>query len=220
MNAVVFASGMERGRTGRAPARSWRNSGSRFHRRARSRRSSANGSTRRLRPGAAFGPDPDGWTPGPRRSRGCLSPYEFNPLNVNPLRVHLEQAVDFERLRATDGLKLFVAATNVKTGHGEIFRRDILTADHAMASACLPDLFQAVIIDGQPYWDGGYAGNPPLVALVLRDDSAATRSSSRSIRSSATRHLACRRKSGTGSTRSPSTPAFWRNCAPPTSSPA
>jgi NTE family protein len=96
---------------------------------------------------------------------GILSPYEFNPLNINPLRVHLEQAVDFERLRKNDGVKLFVAATNVRTGHGEIFRRDILTADHAMASACLPGLFQAVIIDGQPYWDGGYAGNPPLWPL-------------------------------------------------------
>ena len=73
--------------------------------------------------------------------------------------------VDFERLRATDELKLFVAATNVRTGRGEIFRRDILTADHAMASACLPGLFQAVVIDGQAYWDGGYAGNPPLWPL-------------------------------------------------------
>ena len=79
--------------------------------------------------------------------------------------VHLEQAVDFERLRASDGVKLFVAATNVRTGRGEIFRRDILTADHAMASACLPQLFQAVIINGEPYWDGGFAGNPPLWPL-------------------------------------------------------
>ncbi|HEX9168159.1 MAG TPA: patatin-like phospholipase family protein [Roseiarcus sp.] len=96
---------------------------------------------------------------------GLLSPYEFNPFNVNPLRVHLEQAVDFERLRATEGVKLFVAATNVRTGRGEIFRRDVLTADHVMASACLPQLFQAVVIDGQPYWDGGFAGNPPLWPL-------------------------------------------------------
>ena len=73
--------------------------------------------------------------------------------------------MDFERLRASDDLKLFVAATNVQTGRGEIFRRDILTADHCMASACLPQLFQTVIIDGQPYWDGGFAGNPPLWPL-------------------------------------------------------
>ena len=104
----------------------------------------------------------DTWT---EAMSGILSPYEFNPFNVNPLRVHLEQVVDFERLRATDGLQLFVAATNVWTGRGHIFRRNILTADHAMASACLPDLFQSVIIDGEPYWDGGYAGNPPLWPL-------------------------------------------------------
>ena len=94
-----------------------------------------------------------------------MSPYEFNPLNVNPLRAHLEAAVDFERLRAGDDIKLFVAATNVRTGRGEIFRRDILTADHVMASACLPQLFQAVRIGEEIYWDGGYAGNPPLWPL-------------------------------------------------------
>jgi NTE family protein len=94
-----------------------------------------------------------------------MSPYEFNPLNVNPLRAHLAASVDFERLRASDGMKLFVAATNVRTGRGEIFRRDILTADHVMASACLPQLFQAVRIGDQYYWDGGYAGNPPLWPL-------------------------------------------------------
>ncbi len=93
------------------------------------------------------------------------SPYEFNPLNVNPLSAHLAAVVDFERLRASDDLKLFVAATNVRTGRGAIFRRDVLTADHIMASACLPQLFQAVPIDGQIYWDGGYAGNPPLWPL-------------------------------------------------------
>jgi len=93
------------------------------------------------------------------------SPYQFNPFNVNPLRDHLTALVDFEWLRASDELKLFVAATNVRTGRGEIFRRHILTADHVMASACLPELFQAVTIDGQAYWDGGYAGNPPLWPL-------------------------------------------------------
>jgi NTE family protein len=94
-----------------------------------------------------------------------VGPYTFNPLNVNPVRAHLVAAVDFERLRVSDGPKLFVAATNVKTGRGEIFRRDVLTADHIMASACLPTLFQAVRIDGEYYWDGGYAGNPPLWPL-------------------------------------------------------
>ncbi len=93
------------------------------------------------------------------------SPYEFNPLNVNPVRAHLAAVVDFERLRATDDLQLFVAATNVRTGRGEIFRRGVLTVDHVMASACLPQLFQAVPIGGQIYWDGGFGGNPPLWPL-------------------------------------------------------
>ncbi len=94
-----------------------------------------------------------------------VSPYAFNPFNFTPLRHHLAAAVDFERLRASGGVKLFVAATNVKTGRGEIFRRDVLTLDHVMASACLPQLFQAVEIGDEAYWDGGFAGNPPLWPL-------------------------------------------------------
>ena len=93
------------------------------------------------------------------------SPYALNPFNVNPLRHHLLAAVDFDRLRQSDDVKLFVAATNVRTGRGEIFRRGVLTGDHVMASACLPTLFQAVEIGGEFYWDGGYAGNPPLWPL-------------------------------------------------------
>ena len=104
----------------------------------------------------------DAWT---EAVSGMLSPYEFNPLNINPLKVHLEQAVDFERLRASDGMSLFIATTNVRTGRGKIFRRDVLTADHVMASACVPQFFQAVMIGGEPYWDGGFAGNPPLWPL-------------------------------------------------------
>ncbi|MBV8473274.1 MAG: patatin-like phospholipase family protein [Hyphomicrobiales bacterium] len=93
------------------------------------------------------------------------SPYEFNPLNLSPLRDHLVKLVDFEALRREGTIPLFVAATNVRTGRGEIFRSDVLNADHLMASACLPRLFQAVEIDGVPYWDGGFAGNPPLWPL-------------------------------------------------------
>jgi NTE family protein len=93
------------------------------------------------------------------------SPYEFNPLNINPLRDHLAKMVDFARVRATDDLKLFIAATNVQTGKIRVFDRKELTADHVMASACLPFLFQAVVIDGTPYWDGGYMGNPALFPL-------------------------------------------------------
>jgi len=164
MNAVVFASGMSEG--GRERAREklekfWLSVSAEgtlapFERRWVDKALSAWGG---MWPGSRW---IDAWT---EAVSGILSPYEFNPFNVNPLRVHLEQAVDFERLRTSEGLKLFIAATNVRTGHGEIFRRDILTADHAMASACLPELFQAVIIKGQPYWDGGYAGNPPLWPL-------------------------------------------------------
>jgi len=94
-----------------------------------------------------------------------VSPYAFNPFNINPVRAHLAATVDFERLRAGDDVKLFIAATNVRTGRVEIFRRETLTVDHVMASACLPQLFQAVEIGGEAYWDGGYMGNPPLWPL-------------------------------------------------------
>ena len=93
------------------------------------------------------------------------SPYDLNPLDINPLRDHLVGMVDFDALRRGSDLPLFIGATNVHTGKGEIFRRDILTADHVLASACLPSLFQAVLIDGVPYWDGGFGGNPALWPL-------------------------------------------------------
>lgn len=93
------------------------------------------------------------------------SPYEFNPLNVNPLREVVEETVDFEAVRACDGLRLFLAATNVQTGKIRVFSGKDITLDAVMASACLPHMFQAVEIDGVPYWDGGYMGNPPLYPL-------------------------------------------------------
>ncbi|MDZ4691278.1 patatin-like phospholipase family protein [Terricaulis sp.] len=93
------------------------------------------------------------------------SPYDLNPLNLNPLREMLEELVDFERVRACSQLQLFIGATNVETGRIRIFRTDELTADHVMASACLPQLFHAVEIDGVPYWDGGFTGNPALFPL-------------------------------------------------------
>jgi NTE family protein len=93
------------------------------------------------------------------------SPYEFNPLNINPLRDHLAKMVDFAKVRACEKIKLFIAATNVQTGKIRIFYGKELTADHIMASACLPFLFQAVVIDGTAYWDGGYMGNPALFPL-------------------------------------------------------
>lgn len=95
-----------------------------------------------------------------------VSPYDINPLNINPLRNLLEDAVDFERLRSSRQLKLFVTATNVRSGAARVFERKELTADTVMASACLPYLFQAVEIDGEAYWDGGYTGNPSLFPLI------------------------------------------------------
>jgi NTE family protein len=94
-----------------------------------------------------------------------LSPYDLNPVGANPLRSILAQSVDFARL--SDGpIKLFVTATSVQTGRGRVFRNRELNPDVLLASACLPTLFQAVEIDGEPYWDGGYAGNPTITPLV------------------------------------------------------
>ena len=99
------------------------------------------------------------------------SPYDFNPLNINPLTDVLNELVDFERVRACDKMQLFIAATNVETGRIRVFEHRELTANHVMASACLPQLFQAVEIDGAPYWDGGYTGNPALFPLFGVKDS-------------------------------------------------
>jgi NTE family protein len=95
-----------------------------------------------------------------------LSPYQLNPLGVQPLRPVLERLIDFERLRATEPPRLFIAATNVATGRARIFRNPELSVDAVLASACLPQIHQAIEIDGTPYWDGGFSANPPLVALV------------------------------------------------------
>jgi NTE family protein len=91
-----------------------------------------------------------------------FSPYDVNPLNINPLKDVIERFVDFDALRQCDKLQLFISATNVKTGRLHIFPRDKITADAVMASACLPFLFRAVEIDGDAYWDGGYLGNPVI----------------------------------------------------------
>ncbi|MGW9333148.1 patatin-like phospholipase family protein [Bosea sp. NPDC055594] len=93
------------------------------------------------------------------------SPYDVNPLNINPLRGVISDLIDFDKVRGCADVNLFIAATNVRTGKIRVFTRQELTADHLMASACLPMLFQAVEIDGQAYWDGGYMGNPALYPL-------------------------------------------------------
>jgi NTE family protein len=91
-----------------------------------------------------------------------FSPYDVNPLNINPLKDLIEHFVDFEALRACRDLQISISATNVQTGRVRIFSREKITADAVMASACLPLLFRAVEIDGVPYWDGGYLGNPVI----------------------------------------------------------
>jgi NTE family protein len=90
-----------------------------------------------------------------------LSPYDLNPLNINPLRDLIVRFVDFDAVR-NSGIPLFIAATNVHTGRLRVFPRDKIDADAVMASAALPHVFQAVEIDGVPYWDGGYTANPPI----------------------------------------------------------
>jgi NTE family protein len=91
-----------------------------------------------------------------------FSPYDVNPLNINPLKDLIERFVDFNALRACSDLQIFISATNVHTGRVRIFSREKITADAVMASACHPLLFRAVEIDGVPYWDGGYLGNPVI----------------------------------------------------------
>jgi NTE family protein len=94
-----------------------------------------------------------------------FSPYDLNPGGSNPLRDILAESIDFERL-AQAPIKVFVTATNLRTGRGRIFRNRAITPDVLLASACLPTLFQAIEIDGEAYWDGGYSGNPTITPLV------------------------------------------------------
>ncbi|MBV9555686.1 MAG: patatin-like phospholipase family protein [Pseudolabrys sp.] len=96
---------------------------------------------------------------------GFFSPYDLNPLNINPLKDLIERFVDFDTLRKGDR-ELFVAATNVLTGQLHVFTKANISAEAVMASACLPALFRAVEIDGVPYWDGGYLGNPVIVPFL------------------------------------------------------
>ena len=96
-----------------------------------------------------------------------VSPYQFNPLNINPLRDILVAMVDFDRLRKENRLPLFISATNVSTGGHRIFREQDITIDVLMASSCIPYVHQAVEIDGELYWDGGFSSNPPILPMVL-----------------------------------------------------
>src|ERR1700704_1108250 len=98
-----------------------------------------------------------------------LSPYDLNPTGLNPLRGLLAESIDFNRL-AGSPIKLFITATNVRTGRGHIFRNPEITPDVLLASACLPTMFQAIVIDGDAYWDGGFAGNPTITPLIRESD--------------------------------------------------
>jgi len=102
-----------------------------------------------------------------------FSPYDLNPQGFNPLTRILCESIVFERL-AQSPIKLFITATSVRTGRGRIFRNAELTPDVLLASACLPTLFQAIEIDGEPYWDGGYAGNPTITPLIRESNAQDT----------------------------------------------
>ena len=102
-----------------------------------------------------------------------LAPAQLNPLGYNPMRDLLRELVDFARLRAA-GPALFIAATDAATGRKRIFTREEITLEAVLASACLPQLHQAVEIEGRFYWDGGYVANPPLLPLALEAEAADT----------------------------------------------
>jgi NTE family protein len=94
------------------------------------------------------------------------SPYDLNPFGYNPLRDVVASFIDFDKVANCQDMGLFISATNVETGRARVFKRDEITLDVVMASACLPSLFQAVEIDGVPYWDGGFMGNPVLFPFI------------------------------------------------------
>ena len=99
------------------------------------------------------------------------SPYQLNPFNINPLKKLFEEFVDFERVRRQDAVKLFLSATDVRTAKVKVFSGKELRAEHVLASTCLPLMMQAVEVDGEYYWDGGYSGNPAIFPLVYECES-------------------------------------------------
>ncbi|WP_230533279.1 patatin-like phospholipase family protein [Microvirga roseola] len=114
------------------------------------------------------GPLPmDLWTGAWSRVAG---PYDLNPLDINPLKDALAELIDFGRVRACTDTKLFVSATSVWSGKVRVFTGPELTVDHVLASACLPTVFKAIEIEGEPYWDGGYTGNPALFPLFYETE--------------------------------------------------
>lgn len=100
-----------------------------------------------------------------------FSPYQFNPMNFHPIREVLENIIDIEKIKKQSTIKLFICATNVKTGKIRIFTEPELSINAILASACLPKLFQAVEVEGEYYWDGGYLGNPAIFPLIYNTNS-------------------------------------------------
>ncbi len=146
MNAVLLASGLAKGGAGEARAtleRFWR------------RISEAGRQSRLLSANPVLS-----------HVTSHLSPYQFNPFDLNPLRDILTAEVDIEAVRVGPPVRLLLGTTRVRDGALRIFRNKDLSHDVVLASACLPQLHQAVLIDGEPHWDGGYAANPPLMPLV------------------------------------------------------
>ena len=97
-----------------------------------------------------------------------FSPYQLNPFDINPLRKIISDQIDFEALRSRSAIRLFIGATRLRTGALKLFENAELSADALMASACLPTMNHAIEIDGEPYWDGGYSGNPAIYPLVYQ----------------------------------------------------
>tara|TARA_R110000796_G_scaffold63414_5_gene146895 strand:+ start:10726 stop:11730 length:1005 start_codon:yes stop_codon:yes gene_type:complete len=97
--------------------------------------------------------------------QSLASPYDLNPFNMNPLRDVVDDVIDFSKVDAS-GIKLYLSATNVQSGHVTVFSDGDISIDTVLASACLPQTFQAVEIDGEAYWDGGFMGNPSLFPLI------------------------------------------------------
>jgi NTE family protein len=95
-----------------------------------------------------------------------MSPYQLNPMDANPMRDLLNEVVDFERVRQQKVVKLFLSATNVRTGKVAVFPNKEITAEHVLASACLPFMMRSPVIDGEAYWDGGFMGNPAIFPVI------------------------------------------------------
>lgn len=106
-------------------------------------------------------------TPNFAQMASLWSPYEFNPLGFDPFRRLLSESIDFERLRNNSPIELLIAATEVASGRARIFRRNEITVEAVLASACLPTLHHAVEIDGVAYWDGGFSANPDIKTLAM-----------------------------------------------------